>query len=57
MKKLIGYVALAMALLMAGACQKEASSGVAGEAVKMAFTVMVPDASATDPAGVGSTSG
>ena len=48
MKKLIGYVALAAGLLVAGSCQKEsAQGGDAQETVKTAFRVEIPSEEAT----------
>ena len=48
MKKLIGYVALAAGLLVAGSCQKEsAHGGEAQETVKTAFRVEIPSEEAT----------
>jgi hypothetical protein len=48
MKKLIGYVALAAGLLVAGSCQKEsARGGEAQETVKTAFRVEIPSEEAT----------
>jgi hypothetical protein len=48
MKKLIGYVALAAGLLVAGSCQKEsAHGGEAQETVNTAFRVEIPSEEAT----------